>query len=190
MRTRTCWASPYYNTSMAIFEEKIADNTGSPLGPSAATVGGVVLKHEAGHNLGLVANRSPMQTEHQDEPNGKHCDDPDCLMYWSVRTLDFIASLTGTDRSWIRTVWTPSERTAADRSVRDATGIHPSGLLRTLRVLAVRVAGPADLAHPSVAPPSGAELPTVVDDLKVEPIPRLLREEPLQVSLRLYHALP
>lgn len=85
----------YYNTSMVIFQEKIEDNSGGALQPPQSTVEGVVLNHEIGHNLGLVANGSPMQTEHQDEPNGKHCDDEDCLMYWSVRTLDFIATLTG-----------------------------------------------------------------------------------------------
>lgn len=85
----------YYNTSMAIFQEKIEDNTGGALQPSQSTVEGIVLNHEIGHNLGLVANGSPMQTEHQDEPNGKHCDNDNCLMYWSVRTLDFIANLTG-----------------------------------------------------------------------------------------------
>ena len=85
----------YYNTSMAIFQEKIADNTGGPLQPTQSTVEGVVLNHEIGHNLGLVATGSPMQTEHQDEPNGKHCDDENCLMYYAVRTLDFIATLTG-----------------------------------------------------------------------------------------------
>jgi len=85
----------YYNTSMAIFQEKIENNTGGTLEPSQSTVEGVVLSHEIGHNLGLVANGSPMQTEHQDEPHGKHCDSEDCLMYWTVRTLDFISSLTG-----------------------------------------------------------------------------------------------
>lgn len=85
----------YYNTSMAIFQEKIENNTGGALGPPQSTVEGVVLNHEIGHNLGLVANGSPMQIEHQDEPHGKHCDNEDCLMYWTVRTLDFIASLTG-----------------------------------------------------------------------------------------------
>jgi hypothetical protein len=85
----------YYNTSMAIFQEKIENNTGGPLQPGQSTVEGVVLNHEIGHNLGLVANGSPMQTEHQDEPNGKHCDDESCLMYYAVRTLDFIATLTG-----------------------------------------------------------------------------------------------
>lgn len=85
----------YYNTSMAIFQEKIEDNTGGALQPSQSKVEGIVLNHEIGHNLGLVANGSPMQTEHQDEPNGKHCDNENCLMYWTVRTLDFISTLTG-----------------------------------------------------------------------------------------------
>lgn len=81
------------NTSMAIFQEKIEDNSGGVTQPSQATVEGVVLQHEIGHNLGLVDNGSPMQTEHQDEPNGKHCDDENCLMYYAVRTADFIQNL-------------------------------------------------------------------------------------------------
>jgi hypothetical protein len=85
----------YYNTSMAIFQEKIEDNTGAPLQAAQSTVEGAVLRHEIGHNLGLVANGSPMQTEHQDEPHGRHCDDESCLMFYAVRTLGFIDSLTG-----------------------------------------------------------------------------------------------
>lgn len=85
----------YYNTSMTIFQEKIEDNTGGALQPSQSKVEGIVLNHEIGHNLGLVANGSPMQTPHQDTDNGKHCDNENCLMYWTVRTLDFIANLTG-----------------------------------------------------------------------------------------------
>lgn len=85
----------YYNTSMTIFQEKIENNTGGALQPSQSTVEGIVLNHEIGHNLGLVANGSPMQTPHQDEQNGKHCDNENCLMYFAVRTLDFIQNLTG-----------------------------------------------------------------------------------------------
>lgn len=85
----------YYNTSMAIFQEKIENNTGGALQPPQSTAEGIVLNHEIGHNLGLVANGSPMQNEHQDEPHGKHCDNEDCLMYYTVRTLDFIQNLTG-----------------------------------------------------------------------------------------------
>jgi hypothetical protein len=83
----------YNNTSLAIFEETIQAHSGGALEPSVATVEGTVAQHEAGHLLGLVNNGSAMQTEHQDEPNGHHCDDPNCLMYWAVRTTDFIQNL-------------------------------------------------------------------------------------------------
>jgi hypothetical protein len=85
----------YNNTSMAIFEEQIEDHTGGALEPSQAIVEGTVANHEFGHILGLVANGSDMQVEHQDEPNGHHCDDPDCLMYYAVRTTDFLSNLLG-----------------------------------------------------------------------------------------------
>lgn len=85
----------YHNTSMVIFQEKIENNTGGTLQPSQSTAEGIVLSHEIGHNLGLVANGSPMQEPHQDEENGKHCDNESCLMYYAVRTLDFIVGLTG-----------------------------------------------------------------------------------------------
>lgn len=85
----------YHNTSMAVFIEQIAQHTGGPLEPSQETVEATVANHEFGHLLGLVNNGSPMQTEHQDEPNGNHCDNEDCLMHYSVRLSDFIANLLG-----------------------------------------------------------------------------------------------
>ena len=45
-----------------------------------------VLTHEAGHLFGLVNNGAPMQTDHQDDANGAHCDNEDCLMYWLAET--------------------------------------------------------------------------------------------------------
>lgn len=85
----------YNNTSMAVFIEKISQYTGGPLEPSQATVEATVANHEFGHLLGLVNNGSPMQTEHQDEPNGQHCDNENCLMHYSVRLTDFISNLLG-----------------------------------------------------------------------------------------------
>ena len=85
----------YWNTSMAIFQEKIENNTGGALQPSQSTVEGIVMNHEVGHNLGLVNNGTPMQTDHHDEEHGKHCDNTDCLMYYQVRRLDFIQNMTG-----------------------------------------------------------------------------------------------
>ncbi len=85
----------YNNTSMAVFAEKIGQFTGGALEPSRETVEATVANHEFGHLLGLVNNGSPMQTEHQDEPNGHHCDNGNCLMHYSVRLSDFIANLLG-----------------------------------------------------------------------------------------------
>lgn len=85
----------YNNTSMAVFQERIEANTGGPLEPTAAVVEGTVANHELGHLLGLVNTGSPMQVEHQDEAHGAHCDDQQCLMYYAVRTTDFLANLVG-----------------------------------------------------------------------------------------------
>lgn len=85
----------YNNTSMAIFSETIRQHSGGAFGPSHATVETAVANHEIGHLLGLVNNGSDMQTEHQDEPNGSHCDNDRCLMYYAVRTTDFIQNLVG-----------------------------------------------------------------------------------------------
>lgn len=85
----------YNNTSMAVFVEKIGQYTGGLGQPPPSTVEGAVANHEFGHILGLVANGSPMQTPHQDVANGSHCDDQSCLMYYAVRTTDFISNLLG-----------------------------------------------------------------------------------------------
>lgn len=83
----------YNNTSLAIFEETIRAHSGGALQPSVSAVEGTVLQHELGHLMGLVNTGSDMQTDHQDESHGHHCDRDDCLMYWAVRTTDFIANL-------------------------------------------------------------------------------------------------
>ncbi len=85
----------YNNTSMAIFEEKIVQNTGGLNQPTRATVEGTVANHEFGHIMGLVNNGIAMQTSHQDTQHGEHCDDPNCLMYYAVRTTDFLSNLLG-----------------------------------------------------------------------------------------------
>lgn len=85
----------YYNTSMALFEEVIRDNTGGLGQPSAATVEATVMRHEAGHLMGLVDNGTPAQTDHVDEERGAHCTTESCLMYYSVRDAGFIGNLSG-----------------------------------------------------------------------------------------------
>ena len=41
------------------------------------------LVHEIGHALGLVNNGTKMQSPHQDKEHGAHCNNPDCVMYFS-----------------------------------------------------------------------------------------------------------
>src|SRR5690606_30754239 len=63
----------------------------------------------------------------------------------------------------------------------------PSSLAGLLGMLAVGVAGAADIAAGTVAATGGAELATVVDDLQVQVIPSFRREQFFQVPLGLDH---
>jgi hypothetical protein len=87
----------HYNTSMALFGKTIADVSGGVGQPSRSVIETTVMKHEAGHVMGLVNNGVEMQESHQDEENGFHCDDNQCLMYHAVNTTDFFANLFGGD---------------------------------------------------------------------------------------------
>ncbi|MEL6348738.1 MAG: hypothetical protein AAFV53_36880 [Myxococcota bacterium] len=49
------------------------------------------LIHEVGHAVGLVNNGLEMQSAHQDEENGAHCDDDECVMFWANEGVGDIA---------------------------------------------------------------------------------------------------
>jgi predicted Zn-dependent protease len=85
----------YRSTSIAIFEKTVRDFSGGLTQPATSLLEETVTQHEFGHLMGLVNNGTGMLTDHQDEPNGKHCDDQHCLMYFNVETSDVIANLTG-----------------------------------------------------------------------------------------------
>ncbi len=82
----------YYNTSMAIMEEKIKESSGGISQPPRYKIEATVLRHEFGHVLGLVANGTPMQTSHKTD-GSHHCTTEDCLMRPSVETTDFFANV-------------------------------------------------------------------------------------------------
>lgn len=84
----------YKNTSVALFDGIITNNSGGLTRPSRETVLSTVLRHEIGHMLGLVNTGSDMQTPHQDETHGKHCDNEQCLMYHKMQTTDILSILT------------------------------------------------------------------------------------------------
>lgn len=85
----------YFNTSMALLGGTIENNSGGFNQPSRETVETAVMQHEFGHILGLVDNGTPAIQDHVDEANGAHCDVENCLMYFAVRTSDFMNNLSG-----------------------------------------------------------------------------------------------
>lgn len=72
----------YWNTSFVIYEKTVQRLSDSRFEPSRELLESTVINHEVGHILGLTNLGSPMQSEHEDEENEKHCEVEDCLMYW------------------------------------------------------------------------------------------------------------
>jgi predicted Zn-dependent protease len=85
----------YGNSSIVMFEKTIQNLSGGVGQPSVATLETTVSEHEFGHMFGLVNNGSPMVSSHQDASNGKHCNNKNCLMYYSVETSDVVNNLIG-----------------------------------------------------------------------------------------------
>jgi len=85
----------YRNTSMALFQETIENNSGGVGQPSTSLLTSTVMNHEFGHILGLVNNGTPVQSDHHDAANGAHCDVEDCLMYWQAETSGGLGDLVG-----------------------------------------------------------------------------------------------
>jgi predicted Zn-dependent protease len=85
----------YGNSAAVIFESTIKQYSGGLNQPSAAVLEATVIEHEFGHILGLVDYSTPMQTPHRDVPNGRHCTDNSCLMYYTAETSDIIGNLLG-----------------------------------------------------------------------------------------------
>jgi hypothetical protein len=85
----------YQSSSIVMFENTIAQFSGGLTQPSRGLLESTVIEHEFGHVLGLVNNGTAMQTAHQDVPNGKHCNNTSCLMYYTVETSDIVKNLLG-----------------------------------------------------------------------------------------------
>ena len=83
----------YGSSSMALFEKTIKDFSGGITQPTLAVLESTVILHEFGHILGLVNTGTPMQSQHQDVSHGKHCNNQNCLMYYSVETSDIVANV-------------------------------------------------------------------------------------------------
>lgn len=85
----------YWNTSVAFFGQTINDATGTPpASPSKEKVESTVFRHEFGHNMGLVGNGTPTQSNHKTDGSA-HCTTDGCLMEPAVETADFFSNLSG-----------------------------------------------------------------------------------------------
>lgn len=76
----------YRNTSAVLFGKNITDNSDHPKKLSRTHLETTVLQHEIGHLLGLVNMGTPLQSAHKDDRHGKHCINPQCLMYHMADT--------------------------------------------------------------------------------------------------------
>lgn len=76
----------YRNTSFVIFDETIKSFSSQPFSPSTTVLESTVLNHEFGHLMGLVNAGTPLQSDHQDIANGRHCDVDNCLMFFAAET--------------------------------------------------------------------------------------------------------
>lgn len=84
----------YYNTSNGFFGPAY-DQASSGFGsPSRYQIESTSFNHEFGHLFGLVnidGSGTDMQTDHQDEEHGHHCDNENCLMYYAMERPDLIS---------------------------------------------------------------------------------------------------
>ncbi|MFP8489771.1 hypothetical protein ACKGJO_11845 [Gracilimonas sp. Q87] len=86
----------YYNTSNAFFGPAYDDASTGFGSLTRYQVEAISFRHEFGHLLGLVnvpGSGTDMQTDHQDEQNGSHCDNESCLMYYAMQRSDLIEQL-------------------------------------------------------------------------------------------------
>lgn len=83
----------YRNTSICLFGQTIQSNSGSIGQVNRTKLVTTVLEHELGHLMGLVDIGSPMVTNHKDQAHGNHCNNQNCLMYYSAETTDLLGFL-------------------------------------------------------------------------------------------------
>ena len=85
----------YGTSSMAIFEKAVKEYSGGIGKPTTTALETTVINHEFGHTLGLVNNGTSTTSSHQDAAHGAHCNNKDCLMYYTAETSDIIGSILG-----------------------------------------------------------------------------------------------
>ena len=83
----------YWNTSFVIFQKTIQDIISNNPTMNQIVLETSVINHEFGHLLGLTNLGTPMQTNHEDPNNPRHCDESDCLMFFQTETSQGIGNM-------------------------------------------------------------------------------------------------
>lgn len=81
------FAKSYWNTSICLFGKTINKHSGGFGEITRTQLTTTLFEHEFGHLLGLVGQGTPMIVDHRDPANGAHCNNPNCLMYYSIQTV-------------------------------------------------------------------------------------------------------
>lgn len=76
--------SAYRNTSLVIYQSTIERFSRSVNQPSRVDLETTVYNHEFGHLLGLVNLGTPLQSQHEDAENDRHCNVDGCLMFFQI----------------------------------------------------------------------------------------------------------
>jgi len=76
--------SAYRNTSLVIYQSTIERFSGGVGQPSRVNLESTVYNHEFGHLLGLVNIGTPLQSDHEDPDNERHCNVEGCLMFFEI----------------------------------------------------------------------------------------------------------
>ncbi|HKK12548.1 MAG TPA: hypothetical protein VJ945_06930 [Flavobacteriaceae bacterium] len=93
--TEVTLGTAYRNTSFIIYEATVQSLSGGIHEPSTAVLESTVVEHEFGHILGLTNFGAPMQSQHEDTDNPKHCNVESCLMYYAATTGPSLMNISG-----------------------------------------------------------------------------------------------
>ena len=78
----------HLSTSIVIYEKTIQDIAWDPAEAPRINLETAILEHEFSHLLGLVDNGSPEQSQHRDLDHRYHCNNPECLMHYSLGSVE------------------------------------------------------------------------------------------------------
>lgn len=95
----TILGTAYRNTSFVIYEKTIQNLSSGTFAPNKNLLETTVITHEFGHILGLTDLGADMQVNHEDPEHEKHCNNNDCLMYWSAETGEGLSNLFGSSNA-------------------------------------------------------------------------------------------